>query len=247
MRRGRRRSRGWIYALGILAALGLVGAAWYRTPPAAPADRLVTPAPAVPGTPMTLAVFGTSLTARSKWPEAVAEGLGRCLDRPVRLVRVAEPGALSSWGVGRVADVVAASPDLVLLEFAINDADLRDGLSLAESEANHRAMIAALQAALPEARVVLLTMNPAQGARGLMRPFLPRYYAAYGPIAAETGSGLIDLNARWLSLPRDRRGLADDGLHPDEAAVQAVVVPAVIDQLGLMSGRDCAAAGAPAP
>lgn len=239
----RRRSGGrrWVVGLAVIILGGLAVVSWWRTPVAAPADRLVTLAASVPGTPMTLAVFGTSLTARSQWPEAVVAGLATCLDRPVQLVRVAEPGALSSWGVDHLPDVVAATPDLIVMEFAINDADLSDGLSLTESTANHRAMIDGLKTALPEARMVLLTMNPAQGMRGLMRPFLSRYYAAYGALAAETGSGLIDLHARWLGLPREARGLAADGLHPDEAVAQAVIVPALVEQLGRMAGQDCGA------
>jgi len=188
--------------------------------------------------PLRLAVFGTSLTAGSHWPEATAAALERCLDRPVTLIRVARPGAGSAWGLAETARVAAAAPDIVLIEFAINDADLRDGIGLEASAANHRAILAALAQARPEARLVLMTMSPAERLRGLLRPGLARHYAAYRALAAETGAGLVDLYPRWRALPQAARGLAD-GLHPTDAAAQAVILPVLVPYLARLAGGAC--------
>jgi hypothetical protein len=230
-------------ALAMLAAALISGIlAWGipgRAPPP-PQDRpLARPLPAAD--PLRLTVFGTSLTAARGWPEDLAAALGRCLGREVVLARVAGPGMGSAWGLGQVAAVAATAPDLVLMEFAINDADLRDGLSLAESRDTHRRLVAALRAALPEAAVVLMTMSPAQGLRGLMRPWLGQHYAAYRDLAAGADLGLVDLYPRWLALPRPARGLARDGLHPDPQVAAGVIVPAVLDYLGRAAGTDCPA------
>ena len=98
----------------MLAAVVTVGS--LRGAPPVPADRLVALAPSVPGTPLTLAVFGTSLTARSRWPEAVAAGLQSCLNRPVSLVRVAEEGGLQRWGLHGGTMALAQDVDADILQ-----------------------------------------------------------------------------------------------------------------------------------
>ena len=57
-------------------------------------------------------------------------------------------GATSAWGLDQVDVVIAKAPDLIVLEFAINDADLGRGLSLAESRDNHRSLILQLHQGL---------------------------------------------------------------------------------------------------
>jgi acyl-CoA thioesterase I len=188
--------------------------------------------------PMTIAVLGTSLTARGDWPDAVATRLSTCLNRRVTVQRYAEAGANSAWGRARIADVIAARPDLVLIEFAVNDADLRDGVSLPDSILNHTAMLRDLGRDLPGARVALMTTSPAFGMRGWLRPRLATYYASYGDLAADAETGVIDLYARWRDLP-DAKALFPDGLHPDAAAATALIAPVVTDAIGKAAGRSC--------
>ena len=137
------------------------------------ADRLL-PAEPLPGNaPIAIAFMGTSLTAGSLWPDRAAEALAVCVARPVRALRFAQRGATSVWGIEQIEAVIAAAPDIVVMEFAINDADVRRGLSLAASADNHHAILTRLKQGLPEARVVLMTTNPALGLRRLLRPRLP--------------------------------------------------------------------------
>lgn len=229
---------------GALVLAGAAGALWRGGLPPAPlpADRMAAPLPAPerPAPALRLAVLGTSLTARASWPEAVAGALAACLGRPVDLIRIARPGATSAWGLAQAGRVVAAAPDVVLVEFAINDADLRDGLRLSEAVATHRALIAALGAARPDMRIVLMTMNPAERLRGLVRPRLAAHYAAYRDLAAGADAGLVDLYPRWRALPRAARGLGADGLHPDDAVARAVIVPVLVPWLGGLAGAECA-------
>lgn len=150
--------------------------------------------------------------------------------------RVARAGAGSAWGLGAVDEALAARPHLVLVELAVNDADLLDGVPLRRSVANHRAILARLR---PGAGVMLMTMSPAQGPRGWVRPRLGAYYAAYGPLAAEAGAGLLDLYPRWLALPRAERGLGADGLHPEGEVAAAVIVPPLVEAVAAALGRDC--------
>ncbi len=202
-------------------------------------DRLLPAGPLHSGTPVTIAFMGTSLTAGSPWPDGVAEALAICVARPVRPLRFAQGGATSVWGGSQIETVIGAQPDIIVMEFAINDADLRRGLSLAASADTHRAILTRLQQGLPGVRIVLMTTNPALGLRRLLRPRLPAYYALYHRLAAKHNTGLIDLTPRWLALPNMAQALTD-GLHPTDVAAISVVVPVVTAYLGGLLGRECA-------
>ena len=210
---------------------GLVAALVYPLVRPAPdiADR---PVPGgIPDGPLTVAAFGTSLTARATWPDRLAAGLRECRDAPVDLVRVARPGAGSTWGRFAVARVVEAAPDVVLVEFAINDADLVEGVSLARAALHHEEIITGLQAGLPGAPIVLMTMNPTYGPRGWVRPFLRQHYRQYHRYAEAHATGLVDLYPRWLRAPAAIRR-PPDGLHPSASQQEAVIVPAMLEAFG---------------
>lgn len=215
-------------ALGAL--ITLAGLWSLRAPPPVADSPLARP---LPEGALRVVTFGTSLTAPPQiWPEVLADALVACRAAQVDLVRVAGPGQNSGWGLAHLPDVIAARPDLVLVEFAINDASLQRGMRLAQAAETHRAMIAGLQEALPEVQIVLMTMNPAHGPRGWIRPWLAQHYAAYAALANETGVGFVDIRARWQARPRSTQGLEEDGLHPDPAVAAAVIVPVLVDYLG---------------
>ena len=152
---------------------------------------------------------------------------------------VARPGATSRWGLAQVGRVAALEPDLVIVEFAINDADLADGLRLGRSVAVHHTLLGELAALAPEARVLLMTTNHARGPRGWARPRLGAHYAAYAALARRHGAGLLDLYPRWLARARGGEDGLADGLHPSDAAARAVVLPPLLAQL-TAAGADCA-------
>lgn len=207
--------------LGLLLGLGPA-----RQGP--PGDRALPGWPGAaldPDRPLRLLAFGTSLTHDETWPGALAAELAACLDRPVALEIVAQPGAGSAWALTRMAEVAALEPDILLVEFAINDADLFDGVTLADSRRQHAQLLSALRAARPEAVVVLMTMNPVRGAlRQLQRPRLGAYYGLYGALAERFDTGLVDLTPRWRA---DAAAMGDlpDGLHPGPETAARVIVP----------------------
>ena len=204
-----------------------------------PGDRLLSPIDPTSAAPLTIVFMGTSLSARVPWPDLVIARLAECGAAPLRARRIAEGGVTSAWALSRIEAVIAAAPELVLLEFAINDADLRHGLSLGTSRDNHRVLISRLKQGLPEARIILMTTNPATGLRRLLRPRLAAYYALYRELAVELDVGLIDLYPRWLAV-RNLTQSFTDGLHPTEAAALSVVAPVVTSYLARLLGKDCA-------
>ncbi len=192
---------------------------------------------ALPAGELRMVAFGTSLTQNGIWPDAVARRLSECLAMPVSLIRVAQVGATSDWGRGEVRRVGGAAPHLVLIEFAVNDADLIDGMGPGRSRETLRAILSDLRRSAPDAVIVVMSTNPARGLRGWLRPFLPRYFALFREVAEEARAGFFDGAARWRNDLRS----ADlpDGLHPAPQAEARVIVPALTAFLGNAFGREC--------
>ncbi len=163
--------------------------------------------------PLRIVVFGTSISARAKWPDALASALQNCGLGRVQVLRHVKAGANSSWGLSQADWLGQQNPDLVIVEFAINDADILDGLSMGDSRRNHDEIIRSLQKHAPHARIMLLSTNPVTGLARLKRPFLSRYYDAYVAISDETNIGMIDGYGRWLQLQGWHADMPD-GVHP---------------------------------
>lgn len=197
------------------------------------------------GEPLRIVVLGTSLTAWYDWPDRLGADLAECLGRLVEVGTVAKGGMGSEWGLGQVAAVAALAPDIVLMEFAINDADLRRMTSLSASTQTHRRLVADLRAARPGVRIVLMTMNPARGLRGALRPRLGAWYAGYRALAAELDTGLVDLYPRWLARQNPAEGTGD-GVHPDPDVTAGMILPVLVPYLADLAGAGAAEGCGPA-
>lgn len=176
--------------------------------------------------PVQITLVGTSLTASSDWPERLQAHLDACLARPVAVSTVAQPGATSAWGLSAASDVSATEPDIVVIEFAINDADVRIGHPIAESRRNHVDIVEELRTRNPGVVIYLMTTNPALGKMRRRRPLLPAYYRLYRNLANTLDLGLADVRTRWTSRGALRRDLPD-GLHPSDDSAREVIVPAL--------------------
>lgn len=182
--------------------------------------------------PLSVAALGTSLTARGAWLECLPDRLAPLLGRPVTTRNFARVGANSRVGLSLIDEVARALPQVVLLEFAVNDAAVHRGVSLAESAVNVTTMVRALRHAIPDAHLYLMTMNPVHGWRGLLRPRLPAYYDQYAPIASRERVGCIDNRPAWAALSRAAlRAAVPDGAHPIARAAQAIVTGNVVAAL----------------
>ncbi len=214
-----------VVSMGLVLFLfgGVVAYSILSPKPEYPQDRLI-PVSLNGQAPLALSVVGTSLTAGYSWPDDLGQSLAKELGRKVTVSRVARPGAASDWATSQVAAVVAQAPDILFIEFSVNDADLRSFISVARSVENHRILIRELRASLPDSRIILLTMNPVQGVRMILRPRLARYYVAYHDLSHELDLGLVDLYPRWLIWEQ----AFPDGLHPSNTAASELIVPAVM-------------------
>lgn len=227
-------------AAAALAVLGLgMVLALRPAPPPVPADRALPPDPPQ-DRPLRLSFAGTSLTAYYDWPKHLGAALANCTGRPVSVQTLAKGGETSAWGRDQVPALAAQEPDIVVIEFAINDADLRRLTTLSGSLAQHRELIGGLRELSPDTRIVLMTMSPATGLRRALRPGLTQYYANYRALAQELDTGLVDLYPRWLMREDPGAGMGD-GVHPDAGVVEAMILPVLVPYLSALAGApDCA-------
>jgi lysophospholipase L1-like esterase len=177
---------------------------------------------------MIVAAFGTSLTARGGWHGALRDALADTLGKPVEIHLVARPGGTTRWAAAHVQDVVALRPDVVLIEFAVNDAALYRGISVSRSRRAIGEVLTGLAARLPFSTLFLMAMSPAHGLRRLLRPRLNAYVEAHRKAALAAGAGFIDHRPAWRTLSmRDRRRAMPDGLHPSPGMAMAVMVQTI--------------------
>ncbi|RIY02597.1 SGNH/GDSL hydrolase family protein [Aureimonas flava] len=207
------------------------------------------PARGAPGTgdgPLRVATFGTSLTANGGWQTPLAEAMEACAGRPVTVSNHGRAGAASDWGVEAVGDVAAERPDIVFLEFAVNDAALDRMIGVSASVENMRAIVGALRRARSDVLVYVMAMNPLSGRRLWARPFRARYEDAHRRLAQDLGLRYIDHRPDWEAMGRPALYLAIvDGAHPTAGAASAIVVPNIMRRLAEDGVLACAPAARP--
>lgn len=222
-----------------LFALVLAGGLvfWPPPPPTTIRDR-VAPVAATEADQIFLTVFGSSLTKRAVWPRQIR--LPSC-GRGVAETEIrAEAGAGSGEGLAIVEGHRANRRDVAILEYAINDADLIDGVWRATSKDNHRRMIAVLRERYPGIVIILMATNPVTGLQRLKRPKLMGYYDDYAALAGELDVSFFDGTARWLQADPGPDALPD-GLHPDpvtEAEIYAAPLREIIFRAMRRTCRD---------
>lgn len=226
-----------------LAAVLSVSASLFAASPADDAK----PAPAAfvenlkAGKSQTVVYYGTSLTAAGAWTRLLTEELTTKYPGLVVAHNSGGPGAHSGWGADNVnARVIAHAPDVVFIEFSINDAVARFNMSTVKAKENLNKMIDRIRAARPGCEIILQVMNPVidkpEGDSG-WRPNLVAYQANYHEVAKERGLKLVDHMPAWSALLKTDgarfRTYIPDGVHPAEEGWRQIVMPELRRQIGL--------------
>lgn len=187
-------------------------------------------------------VYGTSQTANGLWPSRMTALLNATWPGSATLVNRGAGGMASDYGIANLnAQVIAAAPDVVFIEFSINDAVDRFNIPVSQAKANLEAMVTGIQAALPNCEIILQVMNPVidrpQGHDG-WRPHLAYYEQVYRDVAVAHGLMLIDHHAAWqgiLDVNEDEFAYYDvvpDGLHPNAAGEEIYLLPVLMEAIG---------------
>ncbi len=187
-----------------------------------------------------IATLGTSLTGGQwRWPDVMMEWLNRDFPGQVTLHNLGVGASASSHPPGRsgldmAKKAATLSPDVVFIEFAVNDAYLPYQISVAASKSNLVAMIELLSAARPEVEIILQTMNvcldhPNTGPHASQRPRLADYCEGYREVARERGLRLVDHYPDWARLaaedPARFDRLVPDRIHPQLQGYRELLLP----------------------
>lgn len=186
------------------------------------------------GKAQTVVAYGTSLTEYGAWVPMLQAWFEAKYPGKAKVINSGGSGQHSAWGLANVqARVCDKKPDLVFIEFAINDAHVRFKLTPEQCLANLDGMVKAVRTASPAADIVLQTMN---GAADLApktsstdRPQLEAFYANYTGYAAKNRLPLVDNYPAWRDLfhsdPKTFLAYVPDGLHPNADGLKAITWP----------------------
>jgi lysophospholipase L1-like esterase len=186
--------------------------------------------------------YGTSLTAAGAWTRLLTQELETRFPGQITASNQGGSGMHSGWGLDHVHErVVALSPDVVFIEFSMNDAVARFNIPPQQAKDNLNQMIDRILDEFPECEIILQIMNPVVGhdeGDPSWRSTLPGCQENYRQVAAARGLLLIDHMPAWTELQgRDEATFhryLPDGVHPIEAGWQAVVMPELKSKIGLI-------------
>lgn len=208
------------------------------TPPATP--RFITALRA--GRPQHVVIFGTSLSKGGAWVTQLQQTLDARFPGLVKLTNSARGGQHSGWGAANVdSAVVALKPDVVFIEFAINDAVTRFDLSLDTIRRNVDTILDRVTTTLPTCEIILQIMNPAFGkteGESSHRRNQDAYQQLYRDAAKRRGLLLVDHSVAWNRLHATEgeaavKKLIPDGVHPNADGWRQIVTPTLHRALGL--------------
>lgn len=174
------------------------------------------------GCDVTIVAFGDSITAgyavrrgfTSFWREMLQK---KYLDAKIEMINSGVSGDTTMDGLARLDwTVLSYEPDLVTINFGINDCVLRLGLD--DFEMNLVEMVRRIRAG-PGSEILLLSSQPLE-----MPPYdglVLDYYQAIERVAKEMDVGFVDVYGAWMERTRQGTPLGSlilSGLdHPNEA------------------------------
>lgn len=197
------------------------------------------------GKKITIVTMGSSLTGGAyRWPDIM---MSDWLDKeyPGQVTFYNEGVGASASGIGpgddpklsglgKLSAVINHNPDVVFIEFAMNDAYLPYNISLRDSKKNLETIINTIYKANPKTEIILATMNsckdnPNGEDNASKRPKLSCYYQGYREMAEANNLLLLDYYPVWLKLMQEDTTQFDkfvpDGIHPSLEAYRTILLP----------------------
>jgi len=209
-------------------------------PPASAPPRFITALRA--GTAQHVVIYGTSLSKSGAWVPQLQQTLDARFPGLVTLTNSARGGQHSGWGAAHVdSAVIALKPDVVFIEFAINDAVTRFDLSLDTIRRNVDTLLDRIATVLPTCEVILQIMNPAFGkaeGESAHRRNQDAYQQIYRDAAKRRGLLLVDHSVAWNHLLATEgeaavKKLIPEGVHPNVEGWRRLVTPTLHRALDL--------------
>ena len=203
------------------------------------------------GEQIKIVTLGTSLTGgKWRWVDVMKEWLDNCYPGQVSVENLGVGASASmtvplmkgnqyTWkkcGVDRIPEAIAVNPDVVFIEFAVNDSYIPYNISVSDSRNNLESMIHSLKEANAEVEIILQTMNVVIDMPELnltastQRPDLLKYLKMYKRVAKKHNLLLIDHYSNWKKfLKQEGRDeyikVVTDGIHPNLEGYRLILLP----------------------
>ncbi len=191
------------------------------------------------GKNQTLVAFGTSLTyskGGNAWLDSVVNTLNRRYGNHLKAFNSARGGKWSTWGVQNLEDsVIKKKPDVILIEFGMNDAYTATNTSLKLSLLNLNYIIDRVKLYNSKCEIILQVMNMPIGKAAENRPHLLAYNELYRTLAKKRNLLLIDHYPNWEKLLKQGEKAfleyVPDGIHPNENGARIITAPYILQKL----------------
>ena len=194
------------------------------------------------GDQIKIAALGTSLTGGTwRWFDVMKEWLDEEYSGQISYHNLGVGASASSYpsgnsGLARVRELVKINPDVVFIEFAVNDAYKPYNIIIEDSRRNLESIIRSLKSANPEVEIILQTMNVVIDMPELnmfeatKRSDLELYHEMYRDVAVKKDILLIDHYQNWKKyLEGNGRDayikIVKDGIHPQLYGYRKVLLP----------------------
>lgn len=179
-----------------------------------------------------IVTYGTSLTDGAAWVKDLKARLEEKYPGLATVINSGKGAMWSQWGVENLSErVLSHRPDMVFIEFAINDAYLPYETTLDQCRNRLEAMIDRILEVNEKCDIVLMTMNPPVGASLEVRPIFNEYYDVYRSVAKEWDLPLIDHFVAWNAIltenPEQFHQWVPDNIHPIAEGSLAVTAKGV--------------------
>ncbi len=200
------------------------------------------------GEQVKIAALGTSLTGgKWRWFDVMKEWLDEQYPNQCTYFNEGVGASASSYppgnsGLDKVKVVATYHPDVVFIEFTVNDAYKPYAISVEESRRNLECMISTLKIANPEVEIILQTMNlvidmpEVNMTESTKRSGLSEYLEMYRQVAKEQKLLLIDHYPNWNRyFKKEGRDayikLVTDGIHPNMEGYRKILLPELTRRL----------------
>ncbi len=202
------------------------------------------------GEKVKIAALGTSLTGGTwRWFDVMKEWLDEGYPEQITYYNEGVGASATSYppgnsGLDKVKVVAAYKPDVVFVEFAVNDSYKPYNISVEQSRKNLESIINTLLESNPEVEVILQTMNVVIDMPELnmlestKRSDLEKYLKMYREIASKRKLLLIDHYPNWRKfLETEGRDayikVVTDGIHPNLEGYRKILLPELKEVLKL--------------
>jgi acyl-CoA thioesterase I len=182
-----------------------------------------------------IVIYGTSISC-GPWVRMLDEFLDHHYPGLAHIINSSKSGMQSNEAIKSLDEhVIQKNPDVVFIEFAINDPVIDRQTTVHQSRINIETVINRISEHNPNCEIILMTTNPPVREHLRDRPNVYEYFQIYKDVASEKNLLLIDLFDHWKKILDNDPELFDeyvpDGIHPNWMGCENIIIPNILEAL----------------